>query len=82
MVYNLTIEARRQYRENEVAKKGLYELNRLQALRRARRAGTVSDVLKERYQFTAADLPFLSAPESDADSDTPQSQSDRLSSAA
>ena len=82
MVYTLTIEARRKYRENEVAKHGLYELNRLQALRRALRARKVSDALVERYHFTAADLPFLPAPESDSDSDTHQSQSDTLSSAA
>ena len=57
------------YRVAEVKKHGLTELNRLQALRRALRKGSVTDMLKERYNFTHDDLPFL-AREPSLDSDT------------
>ena len=79
MVYNLTIETRRRYREAEVAKHGLEELNRLQALRRALKKGKVSDLLMERYQFTAEDLPFL-AREPSSGNDKHLIQSDKASS--
>ena len=78
MTYNLTIEQRRKYRVAEVAKHGLTELNRLQALRRALKKGSVTDMLKERYNFTADDLPFL-AREPSLDSDTHQIPSDKAS---
>ena len=42
MPYNLTIEQRREYRQNEIDKHGLYELNRQTALRRARKKGYVT----------------------------------------
>ena len=66
------------YRVAEVKKHGLTELNRLQALRRALRKGSVTDMLKERYNFTADDLPFL-AREPSLSSDTLHSQEDKAS---
>ena len=79
MTYSLTIEERRRYRANEVKKHGLTELNRLQALRRALKSGSVTDMLKERYGFTIDDLPFLVHGLS-SDSDTPHSPADKASS--
>lgn len=59
MAYNLTIEQRRQYRQNEIEKHGRHELNRQNALRRARRKGYVTPQSFAKYQFTSFELPFL-----------------------
>jgi hypothetical protein len=79
MTYSLTIEERRRYRANEVKKHGIFELNRMQALRRALKTGSVTDMLKDRYGFTMDDLPFL-VHEVSSDSDTPHSPTDKASS--
>ncbi len=59
MVAGYSTERRRRYRENEIAKIGLYEFNRKQQLNKAKRQGYVTCVVLEKYQFTSEELPFL-----------------------
>ena len=59
MVYTLDIETRRRYYQAEVEKHGKFELNRLQALRRAKKLGRITETLRQRYHFDTSDLPWL-----------------------
>ena len=58
MAYNT--ELRRMYRDNEIAKNGLYALNRKQQLNRAKRLGFVTVKMLNKYGFNDEELPFLS----------------------
>lgn len=53
-------ERRRRYRENEIAKIGLFEFNRRQVLNKAKRFGYVTSRSMEKYGFNDEELPFLS----------------------
>ena len=66
MTYNLTIEQRRKYRQNEVERHGLLNLNRKHALTRALKKGYVTPQSYAKYQFTASELPFLDTLGADA----------------
>lgn len=55
-----TTERRRKYKDNEIAKLGLYGFNRKQVLNKAKRVGYITCNMLEKYQFSSEELPFLS----------------------
>ena len=52
-------ERRRMVRAQEVERKGLTTLNRMQEVARAKKRGYVSQYLVEKYELTASDVPYL-----------------------
>lgn len=55
-------ERRRVVRAQEIERKGLTTLNRMQEVARAKKRGYVSQYLVEKYDLTASDVPYLASP--------------------
>ena len=54
-----SLNRRRRYYENEVAKCSVFEMNRKQQLAKAKRKGYITCNLLEKYQFNSEELSFL-----------------------